>query len=182
MVRGARLPSHWRVHRHWTASLALAAALGATALSADALPAATPTPVPVEAGKPQTGLKVVPLVIETADGKRHAYKVEVAGSPEQQARGMMFRTSVPPGTGMLFPMDPPRGAGFWMENTLVPLDLLFIGSDGRIRNIASDAVPRSRAMLLSVGAVAAVLELKGGEAERIGARPGDKVSWQAPPK
>ena len=64
-----------------------------------------------------------------------------------------------------------------MENTLIPLDLLFIGADGKVRNIISGAVPRSQAPLASFGPVAAVLELKGGEADRIGVRPGDKVSW-----
>jgi uncharacterized membrane protein (UPF0127 family) len=130
-------------------------------------------------GRPQTGLKIVPLTIETAGGKRHTYKVEVAASSAQQATGMMFRTRMGPMTGMIFPMDPPRQATFWMENTLIPLDLLFIGSDGRIRNIISNAVPKSRAQLPSAGPVAAVLELAGGEADRIGAKPGDKVIWSA---
>ena len=67
-----------------------------------------------------------------------------------------------------------------MENTLIPLDLLFIGADGRIRNIIANAVPKSRAQLPSAGPVAAVLELAGGEADRIGARPGDKVVWKIP--
>lgn len=143
-----------------------------------ALPAAARSGV--EAGQPQTGLKVVPLTIETAGGKRHVYKVEVAATLEQQATGMMFRTKMAPMTGMIFPMKPPRAASFWMENTLIPLDLLFIGADGRIRNIIANAVPKSRAQLSSVGPVAAVLELAGGEADRIGARPGDKVVWTAP--
>lgn len=158
--------------RRWASALALAGLLGA----APAAPAFSREAVP-PAGKPQTGLRIIPLTIETAGGKRHAYKVEVAATPDQQAHGMMFRTTMPPGTGMLFPMDPPRAASFWMENTLIPLDLVFIGADGRIRNIVAGAVPKSRAPLASVGPVAAVLELRGGEAERIGARPGDKVAW-----
>lgn len=140
---------------------------------------AAPAAAAIQPGKPQTGLKVVPLTIETAGGKRHSYRVEVAATPAQQATGMMFRTKMAPMTGMIFPMDPPRSAAFWMENTLIPLDLLFIGADGRIRNIIAEAVPGSRMQLPSAGPVAAVLELAGGEAERIGARPGDKVSWQA---
>ena len=131
---------------------------------------------PIEAGKPQIGLKVVPLAI-TAGGKVHNYKVEVAETTAQQAHGMMFRTSVPPGTGMIFPMKPARSASFWMENTLIPLDLIFIGADGKVRNFIADAVPLSQAPLSSVGPVIAVLELKGGEAARIGLKPGDKVSW-----
>jgi hypothetical protein len=171
------LQSWWKQTARPSAAAALAAAVLALAFTGPAVPAQARAPI--EAGKPQTGLKVIPLSIETSDGNRHAYRVEVAASSGEQAHGMMFRTSVPAGTGMIFPMDPPRDAGFWMENTLVPLDLLFIGADGRIRNIASDAVPRSRAVLQSFGPVAAVLELAGGEAARIGAKPGDKVVWKA---
>jgi uncharacterized membrane protein (UPF0127 family) len=155
----------------------------AVLLAAGLVPAPTALAVPAAAaiapGKPQTGLQVIPLVIETAGGRRHSYRVEVAATSAQQAHGMMYRTTVAPGTGMLFPLDPPRAASFWMENTFVPLDLLFVGSDGRIRNIIAGAVPRSRAPLSSVGPVAAVLELAGGEAERIGAQPGDRVRWGA---
>ncbi|WP_237831434.1 DUF192 domain-containing protein [Sandaracinobacteroides sayramensis] len=101
----------------------------------------------------------------------------MAATAAQQAHGMMFRTKMAPETGMLFPMSPPREAGFWMENTLIPLDLVFIGADRKVRNIAAEAVPHSRATLSSIGPVAAVLELKGGEAARIGLKPGDKVDW-----
>ncbi len=154
----------------------------ALALLAPLSPMAAPAQAAgsLAAGKPQTGLKVVPLTIETSTGKRHVYKVEVAATSAQQAHGMMHRTGMAPMTGMIFPMDPPRPAAFWMENTLIPLDLLFIGADGRIRNIISNAVPKSRAQLPSAGSVAAVLELAGGEADRIGARPGDRVIWKAP--
>jgi len=127
-------------------------------------------------GRPQTGLKIIPLTIETG-GKSHIYKVEVAATPAQQAHGMMFRTAMPPGTGMLFPMQPPRPASFWMRNTLISLDLIFIGANGKVRNIIAGAVPRSDAPLTSVGPVAAVLELQAGEAERIGLKPGDAVRW-----
>jgi uncharacterized membrane protein (UPF0127 family) len=147
-------------------------------LLALALPANAPllARAPIEAGKPQTGLRVVPLSI-TAGGKTHGYKVEVAETSAQQAHGMMFRTGMAPATGMIFPMKPPRSASFWMENTLIPLDLVFIGADGKVRNIVADAVPHSQAPLSSFGPVAAVLELKGGEAARIGVKPGDKVIW-----
>ncbi|MGL6043448.1 MAG: DUF192 domain-containing protein, partial [Sandaracinobacteroides sp.] len=160
--------------------LALGILLAAGALPQPAPVAARSAPLAgtAQVGKPQTGLDVIALTIETSGGRRHGYKVELARSADQQARGMMFRTKVPRGTGMLFPFSPPRPAGFWMENTFVSLDLLFIGSDGRIRNIAADTVPMSRAQLQSVGPVAAVLELAGGEAARIGAKPGDKVSWK----
>lgn len=160
-------------------SLALLAALALLALPG---PVAAPVHAAgsIAANRPQTGLKIVPLTIETSGGKRHVYQVELAETTAQQAHGMMFRTGMAPMTGMLFPMDPPRPAAFWMENTLIPLDLLFIGADGRIRNIIAGAVPKSRAQLPSAGPIAAVLELAGGESDRIGARPGDRVTWKAP--
>jgi uncharacterized protein len=169
MGRAARLRWWWSPRHFWTASAALMLL---------AAPVALPVAVAARtvAGKPQDGLKMIPLTIE-AGGKLHRYKVEVAATADQQAHGMMFRTEMPPMTGMLFPMSPPRAAGFWMENTLISLDLIFVGSDGRVRNIAAEAVPKSRAVLESMGPVAAVLELKGGEAARIGLKPGDKVSW-----
>lgn len=155
----------------------LAALLLAFALFAPRGAATGAEPVAAAVGAPQEGLAVATLVVATADGQRHRYRVEVAETAGQQAHGMMFRTKVPPMTGMLFLFPAPRPASFWMENTLVSLDLLFIGADGRIRNIAANAVPKSRALLNSLGPVVAVLELAGGEAERIGARPGDRISW-----
>lgn len=144
-----------------------------TALAIPLAPAAAET----AAGRPQTGLKIIPLTIRTGDGKSHVYKVELAATPAQQAHGMMFRTSMPPKTGMLFPMQPPRPASFWMRNTLISLDLVFIGANGKVRNIIAGAVPKSEAPLSSVGPIAAVLELDAGEAERIGLRPGDAIGW-----
>jgi uncharacterized membrane protein (UPF0127 family) len=129
------------------------------------------------AGEPNRGLRVVPLVIETRDGRAHRYRIEVAETPAQQERGMMFRTEMAGDTGMIFPMRPPRPAAFWMRNTFVSLDIIFIGADGRVRNIAERTTPLSEAMIPSAGPVAAVLELKAGEAGRIGLRPGDRVRW-----
>lgn len=139
-------------------------------------PLAAREPVPDRPGLPNAGLPRIMVRVETARG-RFPYRVEVAGTPAAQQTGMMFRTEVPAGTGMLFPMDPPREAAFWMHNTFVPLDIIFIGADGRVRNIAANAVPMSRELRASDGPVAAVLELAGGEAARIGLRPGDRVRW-----
>lgn len=135
-------------------------------------------PVPAGDAGPNVGLPQIALEIQTARG-RHRYTVEVAATPAAQQTGMMFRTTVPPGTGMLFPLDPPRPAAFWMHNTFVALDIIFIGTDGRVRNIAANATPMSLELRQSEGPVAAVLELAGGEAARIGLRPGDRVRWDA---
>lgn len=129
-------------------------------------------------GEPNRGLRVISLAIETASGI-HRYRVEVAETPAQQARGMMFRKSMARDTGMIFPMDPPRPAAFWMRNTYVPLDIIFLSPDERVLNIAADVQPLSDTTRPSRGVAGAVLELKAGEAARIGLRPGDRVRWKA---
>ena len=118
----------------------------------------------------------VPLTIRTAGGS-HRFTVEVALTEKQQEQGLMFRRSLAPDTGMLFPMDPPRTASFWMKNTLIPLDMLFIHTDGSIAFLKANAAPYSREPV-SVGIpVAAVLELRGGRAAELGIREGDHVQW-----
>jgi uncharacterized protein len=122
------------------------------------------------------GLEQVPLTIESR-GKRHAFVVEVARSPEEQTTGMMHRQSLAPDRGMIFPYDPPRPASFWMRNTLIPLDLIFVRPDGSIGSIAANAVPLSLDPIPSGEPVAAVLEIAGGRSAELGIGPGDKVSW-----
>jgi hypothetical protein len=89
----------------------------------------------------------------------------------------MFRPAMGGDEGMIFPMNPPRAAAFWMKNTVIPLDIIFVGPDSRILNIAANAVPYSEASLPSDGAVSAVLELTGGRAAQLGIGPGDRVEW-----
>ena len=89
----------------------------------------------------------------------------------------MFRTAMGANEGMIFPMEPARQAGFWMKNTVISLDLVFIGPDKRIESIAANAVPYSLAPIGSKGSVSAVLELNGGRAAQLGLAPGDKVAW-----
>lgn len=117
-----------------------------------------------------------PLRIQTAHGTRD-FKVEVAATPEEQERGLMFRREIPRHGGMIFPMNPPREATFWMKNTLVPLDLIFIRSDGTIARIAANAVPYSLNIIDSGEPVSAVLELAGGEAAREGITESAHVRW-----
>lgn len=122
---------------------------------------------------PNAGLRTSRVVFETAKG-RFPYTLEVAATPDQQACGMMFREKIAPGTGMSFPMQPPREAGFWMENTLVGLDLIFVSPAGRVLNVRQGR-PHSRDILSSDGITADVIELAAGEARRIGLQPGDRV-------
>ncbi|MGH6787922.1 MAG: DUF192 domain-containing protein [Novosphingobium sp.] len=125
---------------------------------------------------PESGLKVVPLTVTHA-GTVHRFRVEVAASPVEQQKGLMFRTAMGADEGMIFPMNPPRFASFWMRNTVIPLDLIFVAPDGRILNIAVNAVPYDESHLESAGPVKAVLELNGGRAAQLGIAPGDVVAW-----
>ena len=125
---------------------------------------------------PESGLPVVPLSV-THGKKRHRFQVEVARTGEEQARGLMHRTRMGADEGMIFPMQPPRMAAFWMRNTVLPLDIIFIGEDGRILNIAAMAEPYSEKPLPSAGRVKGVLELNGGRAAQLGIAAGDMVEW-----
>lgn len=125
---------------------------------------------------PVSGLPIVPLTV-THDGKRHSFRVELAKSREEQAKGLMFRTEMGANEGMIFPTDPPRPSSFWMKNTVLPLDIIFIGTDRRILNIAANTVPYSETPVMSAGVTAGVLELNAGRAAELGIGPGDKVDW-----
>jgi uncharacterized protein len=119
----------------------------------------------------------VPLTIHSATGT-HAFKVQVAATPEQQEHGLMFYRSLGPDQGMIFPYDPPQAVSFWMKNTLIPLDIIFIRADGTIARI-THAKPLDETALPSGEPVAAVLEIRGGRAAELGVREGDKVDWGA---
>jgi len=125
---------------------------------------------------PVSGLEVIPLRVVTAKGS-HTFRVEVARSEAEQAKGLMFRTAMGPDEGMLFPRTPPDIASFWMRNTVIPLDIVFIGLDHRIINIAANAVPYDETPLSARGTTLAVLELNGGRAAQLAIGPGDKVEW-----
>lgn len=114
----------------------------------------------------------------TQGGKIHRFNVEVARTSEEQARGLMHRTSLPADGGMLFPFAKPKYASFWMKNTFIPLDIIFIRSDGSIDRIAENTIPESLEPVVSGGEVAAVLELAGGTAARLGIDESATISWK----
>lgn len=120
---------------------------------------------------------LIPLEIRTAKGKLN-FKVEIARTPEEQARGLMFRTSLPEFGGMIFPMVPPREASFWMKDTVIPLDMIFIRSNGTIARIAANTIPYDLSPVSSGEPVVAVLELAGGRAEALGIAENDRVIWK----
>ena len=131
---------------------------------------------PLSGCKAETEKPTVSLTVRSA-GAAHTFNVEVARTPDEQARGLMFRTSLAKNGGMIFPFDPPRPASFWMKNTLIPLDMIFIRSDGSIARIADNAVPESLEPVVSGEPVAAVLEIGGGRAAELGIAEGDQVTW-----
>ena len=101
----------------------------------------------------------------------------MARTPEQQSQGLMNRQSLAPDRGMIFPYDPPQFASFWMKNTLIPLDIIFVRSDGSIARIAANTVPLSLEPVAAGEPVAAVLEIAGGRSAELGIQAGDTVDW-----
>ena len=137
----------------------------------------TPTPAATQPSvHPVSGLDVIPLTVTTLKGP-HAFRVEVARSPQAQAQGLMFRTEMGPDEGMIFPYDQPRVLSFWMKNTVLSLDLVFIDEQHRIINIAENATPYSEQSILSDAPGVAVLELNGGRTRQLGIVAGNKVDW-----
>ena len=114
------------------------------------------------------------LEIMTANGK-HSFSVELARTREEQDKGLMFRRELPDGQGMLFDFTTDQKVAFWMENTYISLDIIFINGDGRIRRIAENAEPLSKATISSDGPVRAVLEVIAGTARKLGIKEGDRV-------
>lgn len=114
------------------------------------------------------------VVIETA-GVSHTVAAEIAETEEQMARGLMYRESLDADAGMLFHYQPAQHASMWMENTLIPLDLLYIDSEGVVVKVIAYAQPNARRSLTSDHVVTGVLELAGGQAIERSIRPGAVV-------
>ena len=109
-------------------------------------------------------------------GGVHVFTVEIADTEAAREKGLMYRKSLPPGQGMLFDFHSDQPVRFWMKNTYIPLDMIFIRSDGRILNIAENTTPMSENEVPSAGPVKAVLEVRGGTARKLGIAPGDRVA------
>ena len=106
----------------------------------------------------------------------HAFSVEMAENDADRAKGLMYRKELPEGKGMLFDFKRDQEVSFWMQNTYIPLDMLFIRGDGTILRIAENTEPLSTKLVPSGGAVRAVLEVIGGTARKFGIAPGDRVA------
>jgi len=118
------------------------------------------------------------LTIASSNGE-HDFSVEIANDDRERALGLMFRRSMADDAGMLFDFFQEEQASFWMRNTYIPLDMLFIETDGTIESIAKRTTPLSERSVKSKGPVRYVLEINGGISDRLGIRPGDKVSGPA---
>jgi len=105
----------------------------------------------------------------------HAFAVELATNDAERERGLMFRKELPLGQGMLFDFQRDQPVAFWMHNTYIPLDMIFIRGDGRIAHIAENAKPETDDLIPSGGPVRAVLEVIAGTAGQLGIKPGDRV-------
>jgi len=128
----------------------------------------------------QLGLQVVPLQVRSG-GRTHDFKVEVAATEEQQATGLMFIESLAPNEGMIFPFPTPRPASFWMKNTMIPLDMIFVREDCTIAKIAVNTKPESLEPVGTEEPVEAVFEIAGGRSGELGIREGGCVTWPGGP-
>ena len=119
-------------------------------------------------------LRTESLEIRTHHGVQR-FRVEIADTEQTRERGLMFRKSMAGDRGMLFDFKTPQPVAFWMKNTLIPLDIVFITADGRILSIARNAVPMDETPIPSGGDILGVLEIRGGRAAELGIEPGDRV-------
>jgi uncharacterized protein len=119
------------------------------------------------------------LQIATPDARLHRFNIWVADTDPRRERGLMFVKDLPDDAGMLFIYPAPRVISLWMKNTFIPLDMVFIGGNGRITQIVANATPQSLDIIASKDPALAILELKGGIAAKLGLRPGAIVSSPA---
>jgi uncharacterized protein len=150
-------------------------ALGAAAVAVGPACAAPPRPAGGRCTMGQAEIRPLePLQIVTQKGPQR-FMVEVARSPRQREVGMMCRTAIAPDRGMLFDFGEPQPLAFWMRNTLIPLDIVYVGANGRVVSIVANARPLDETPLPSGGPARAALELGGGRAAQIGLLPCDRV-------
>ena len=116
-----------------------------------------------------------PLIIQTAAGKMLHFTVEIAATGDQRAYGLMFRKAMAEDAGMIFDFGVSRRVTMWMENTILPLDMLFADDRGLITHIKEDATPYSREVIDSMGVVRYVVEVNAGTARKLNIRPGDRL-------
>lgn len=122
------------------------------------------------------------VVVETRAGGRHVVQVELARTPAERTRGLMERTQLGADAGMLFLFDETSEHAFWMKNTRIPLDMIFLGEDGRVVGVVARAVPGDLTPRSAGGASRYVLEVNGGWAEAHGVAAGDRARFENVPR
>ena len=153
------------------AALVIAASHVAPTFAQDQAPAAS------ETSAEEAGLETGTLSIDTGEEVRE-FTIEIADSPDEISTGLMHRESLGEDAGMLFDFANPREPAMYMKNTLIPLDMLFISSDGTIVMIARNTVPGSLRTISPGMPVKGVLEINGGRADALGIKPGDTVNHE----
>lgn len=128
---------------------------------------------------PVSGLQIIDVTVEV-DGKPITFASELAASPQEQQKGLMFRTELGDFDGMLFPYGSAAQLSFWMKNTPLELDIIFISPDRKVLNIGKGVPYQERPSVDSAGLAIGVLEIRGGRAAELGIEPGDAVSWDIP--
>ncbi len=125
--------------------------------------------------RPAQAAGTATIEIVTSSGV-HAFSVEMATNDAERSRGLMYRKSMPEGHGMLFDFQTEQPVSFWMHNTYIPLDMIFIRADGRILRVAENATPMSDNLIPSGGPVRGVLEVIAGTARKLHIAAGDRVT------
>lgn len=151
---------------------ALRTALAAVVL---ALVALAPAGLQAQGQPAAAGVAGLESLVIVSGGMRHAFQVEVMRTPDQRAKGLMFRNYMPADRGMLFDFAASEPVAMWMQNTYISLDMLFIRADGTIARIAERTEPLSTRTIPSGEPVLSVLEINGGVSKQLGIKPGDKV-------
>lgn len=165
------MSQHRRSHRWWPTCLVIALCLAGVRAQQPRQPLDLAT-------FPRTTLEIVHQ--GGGQPRRFNFQVWVADTPERAEQGLMFVSDLPETLGMVFPVAPPRVENMWMKNTYIELDMLFIDTHGRVSKIIQRAAPLSLQTLSSDTPVSAVLELRGGQAAKLGLQTGDAVSWKKP--
>jgi uncharacterized membrane protein (UPF0127 family) len=129
-------------------------------------------------GDESRGLPTQSVQIETQGGTVHNFEVELALTPEEMAVGLMFREEMDDNKGMLFFFGRERELSFWMKNTLIPLDMIFIKADGTIHHIHENAQPHDLTSVQSQGLAISVLEINAGLSRKLGVSAGDKIKHE----
>ncbi len=124
---------------------------------------------------PISGLEIIPVTLTTSTGT-HVIQAELAATPDEQRDGLMFRQQLGPDEGMIFPKDPVQPLSFWMRNTVIPLDLIFIDENREVINIEQGEAYNETPIQSDRPGIA-VLELAAGRSDELGLQPGDSVEW-----